>query len=144
MNASSFRIACRYVVFLFLAWPIAHRYLARTYDLNPWKMCGFAMYCDPHNVTVLITKPAGESELEFDRSKLSADLQNTFTDFSVRRYYFGKFAAPDDLIAELKTQVPQGESYSLIVQIQRLNPRTGMIVTKRDYFPIHGDETQAL
>ena len=47
------------LLLLVAVWPLAHRQLVVRFDVNPWKLYGFAMYCTPHDIAVDLIDRSG-------------------------------------------------------------------------------------
>ena len=86
-------------VVLFALWPAVHRGLVAAFDVNPWKLAGWAMYVRPHFPTqlALYTIRAGE---ETRVTEFTPREQTLADDFVERRYSLGRLASPESLARE--------------------------------------------
>lgn len=74
-------------------WPLVHHGLVRLYDVNPWKLFGFAMYAVPHQTTILkIESNAGSGWTPFDSN--NPQIQNTLRTYADRHSALGRLASP--------------------------------------------------
>ena len=73
-------------------WPIAQWYLVEKYDANPWKLCGFAMYCTPHEFGMdVIDTTRGRRVMSLKEIEATNDQYGLF--FTKRRH-LGKLYSP--------------------------------------------------
>lgn len=87
-------------VVLFGLWPAVHRGLVAVFDVNPWKLAGWAMYVRPHFASELVlSRLRGGEELPI--GALTPWEQTLADEFVERRYSLGRLASPDSLAQEL-------------------------------------------
>lgn len=86
------------VIVALALWPIAHHVLYRSYDTDPWKLYGLAMYCTPRpDVRVSLTAHSGQEEQEIPSRALSPELRTRVEEFARRRRVLGRLESPRDL-----------------------------------------------
>ncbi|MGH0030210.1 MAG: hypothetical protein ACQGVC_10495 [Myxococcota bacterium] len=92
----------------FAIWPAVHRVLVATWDVNPWKLAGWAMYARPHfpGRLVLRLNEGGQERL---LRELSPREQALAADFVERRYSAGRLASPDALAEALLARHPRAD-----------------------------------
>lgn len=90
------------LVAVVVVWPLLHRAIVAAYDVNPWKLGGFAMYttATPPVLTVAF-EPRGEGGVPIDRRELPAYVQQTLLAFEKRRHVLGNLARPDDFASQV-------------------------------------------
>ncbi len=87
-------------VVLFALWPAVHRGLVAVFDVNPWKLAGWAMYVRPHFASELVLSRLRGSE-ELPVGVLTPWEQTLADEFVERRYSLGRLASPESLAQEL-------------------------------------------
>lgn len=104
-------------VVLFALWPAVHRGLVYAFDMNPWKLGGWAMYARPHfppQIRLLRIR-AGEEIPLTDLTPLEQALAG---DFVESRYSIGRLASPEELAQQVLARVPRGEADALVVEVR--------------------------
>ena len=87
-------------IVLFALWPALHRGLVAVFDVNPWKLAGWAMYVRPHFGSELaLFRLRGSEELPV--GALTPWEQTLADEFVERRYSLGRLASPESLAREL-------------------------------------------
>ena len=131
----SFAVKRRVVrgLLLFLAvWPLVHRGLVEVYDISPWRLFGWAMYCRPIlsvNVGLVPEDQAGPME-----TVLPAALERETRRFTERRLALGRLADPAPLASAALAQLPRARSVIVVIQHNRLDPWSDTILGRREYF----------
>jgi hypothetical protein len=109
-------------------WPLAHRGLVAHFDVNPWKLSGFAMYTTPTPPILVVlmiedsTRPAALRPLR--EADLPAHTREALDDFRRTRHALGHLTRPD-AAARSVLRARQGLAHVLVV-VQRmwLDPAT--------------------
>ncbi len=104
-------------VVLFALWPAVHRGLVAAFEMNPWKLGGWAMYARPHFPAEirLLRIRAGEEIPVTDLTPLEHALAG---DFVERRYSIGRLASPERLAREVLARAPRAEAEAIVVEIR--------------------------
>lgn len=89
-----------FTLVLLSCWPAVQRLLVSYWNVNPWELCGFAMYVQPNlPVDVQIRAPSGEF---VDTEKLGPETQDAFRRYRERASTLGLLASSDELVSMLK------------------------------------------
>ncbi len=120
-------------------WPLAHRGLVAVYDVNPWKLAGFAMYTTPTPPVqvVLFERAAGENAeglAPIDEQTLPPTLRRQLARFRVERHALGALRSPDALGAALLEARRDLEWVVVAVQRMRLDRESARMTSRRDQF----------
>ncbi len=108
---------------LIALWPLAHRQLVTRFDINPWKLYGFAMYCTPHHVVVDIVDRSGSEPRRLEPEAFPLRLRHAHERFSARRSTLGVLHAPDELARTVLETLPEVRAFSVAVRIFSLQWR---------------------
>lgn len=128
--AAKRRLVLAFLVCL-AAWPLAHRFLVASFEIDPWRLCGWAMYCTPKlRVEVALVPERAGRPIELD---LPPPLREEADRFVERRAVLGRFVNPA-LLARSALNRLDADSVVLTIQHHRLDPRTNRIVGTREYF----------
>lgn len=137
---------------LFTVWPLAHRALVAAWDVDPWKLGGWAMYVRPRFpavVEVLALDRPGGRPVPFPFSAADADRVDAFAE---RRLTLGELAAPADLAEALFAAHPGLAGLLVRVRTRTLDPDTARLVERVERFayrrgphgaPLRGEATGA-
>lgn len=127
--------AKRRLVLTFLAgavlWPMAHRILVATYEIDPWRLAGWAMYCTPKlRVEVALVPEQAGRPVEL---AIPSDLREKANRFAERRAVLGRFSDPAGLARQALERL---DTDSIVVTIRRdrLDTTTSRIAGTREYF----------
>ncbi len=115
------------VLLLIALWPIAHRQLVARFDINPWKLYGFAMYCTPHHVVVDIVDRSGSEPRRLEPEAFPPRLRHAHERFSARRSTLGVLHEPDELARAVLETLPEVRAFSVAVRIFSLQWRDAEI-----------------
>lgn len=123
-------------VLLFVAfWPLVHRGLVARYDVNPWKLAGFAMYTTPTPpVQVVLFRRGAGGLVPIDERSLSPELQRRLARFRVERHALGALRRPDALGAALLEARPELAWVVVAVQRMQLDPGSARMTSRREQF----------
>lgn len=109
-------------------WPLAHFAVVRTFDLNPWKWFGWAMYTVPSDaINIYVIDDAGQRvPLHAAPPRLRQRLADTQHQFSTRLLQFGPGPSPDALAQVLFRAFPSHRRLRIYVQHVEMNRQTAM------------------
>lgn len=117
---------------LFTLWPLAHRALVAVWDVDPWKLGGWAMYVRPRFAPVVEVRPlAGPGGEGFAFSAEDAEHVDAFAQ---RRLTLGGLASPADLAAALLAAHPELPGVVVRVRTKSLDPQTARLVERVERF----------
>ena len=115
---------------LFLLWPFVHRALVAEYDVNPWRLFGFAMYCTPHRVGVRIAdRTKGRGEMLSSRAQPQS-VRDAVRLFYRKRAAFGMLHSPKRLADEIFASSPHIARLEVRVSLRRLDPSVSRLKVK--------------
>ena len=116
------------LIITLMLWVCVHRILVHMYFMNPWKLNGFAMYVNTHNIAIGIVDASSQERMiapqELNEQELFA-LKRTITMTEV----LGKLYYPDFLATTLLTERPHITQLKMRILIRSLRPFTGTEVT---------------
>lgn len=116
-------------------WPLVHRVLVARYDLNPWKLAGFAMYTTPTPpVLVVVLHDAGGRLAALDERALPVPARRALDRFRAERHALGRLRRPDDLARALFRARPDLDVLVVLVQRIQLDPATARMTSVRERF----------
>lgn len=110
---------------LFAVWPAVHRSLVAGWDVNPWKLAGWAMYARPHfppELRLYVLRGGGERPI----ARLTPWEQTLADELVERRYTLGELASSDDLARALLERT-RGEGVAIELRTRFLDPDTAHI-----------------
>ena len=87
---------------LFALWPLAQWTLVATYDVNPWKLAGWAMYARPSlppSINLFELRDRGVRPLPPET--WTASENERLRDYLARRHVIGRLADVDELARDL-------------------------------------------
>lgn len=122
-------------------WPLGHRTMVAVYDVNPWKLGGFAMYTTPTppiQVVAFETTAGGLAPL--DERELPEAARRVLRRFRVERHALGELRRPDDLGRSLLDARPDLERVVIAVQRMILDPDSARMTSKRRQYVIERPE----
>lgn len=106
---------------LVMLWPMAHRQLVTRFDINPWKLYGFAMYCTPHQLSVGLYALSGDRrERIVVSSAMPQELLDELDEFYRLRKTLGRLHEPDDLGQAILDALPAVETLMIQIVVIRL------------------------
>lgn len=121
------------LLLLAVVWPVFHRVLVLRYDVDPWKLFGFAMYCTPHSVAVDLIDRSGPRPREILREELPLSLRDDYDRFVARRATLGALQSPDPFARKLLEAMPGIERLTLAATVWSL-PFAGSELESRTAF----------
>jgi len=99
----------------FAIWPAVHRALVAVYDVNPWKLAGWAMYARPHfpsRLALYLVEDGAERPV----SGLDDWDQVMAAEYLERRYSAGRLASPRALADRLLARNAQADG--VVVEVR--------------------------
>ncbi len=133
---SGWRVRVILAVIAFVAvWPLIHRAAVAAYDLNPWKLGGWAMYSvvSPP-VLVVAFEPRGDGGIPIDRRELPVYAQHSLQQFEMRRHVLGNLHRPDDFAAQVLHARPVLSEVVVMVQRMVLDTKTATMVARTMHY----------
>lgn len=120
----------------FALWPLVHRGLVARYEVSPWRLGGWAMYCTPKlAVEVAVVPEVAGQPVELE---LPASLRERATRFARRRAELGRLVDSQTLAAHALETLAI-EQVVITIERRRLDPGTGRIAGTREYFRYRRD-----
>lgn len=122
-------------------WPFAHRVLVAVYDVNPWKLGGFAMYTSatPPVQVVAFARGAAGGLQPVDERALPAQARGRLRAFRIERHALGELRSPDDVGRALLDALPNEPWVIVAVQRMRLDPHSARLTSTRAQYPYERD-----
>ena len=117
---------------LFTLWPIVHHGLVLKFEINPWKLAGWSMYCmrpAPIEVDVMTAADALPEGWEMG---LPPEVQAAVDQFAYDRRMWGLLEEPDAVAAAVFEAAPELGEVRIRVKDRRLDRKTAHIVQKID------------
>jgi hypothetical protein len=115
---------------LFAVWPAAHRALVAAFDVNPWKLGGWAMYVRPHfppELRLYVLRGGNEREI----ARLTPWERTLADELVERRFVLGELASPDPLARALLERI-RGDGVAIELRTRFLDPATAHIGERVD------------
>lgn len=100
----------------FALWPALHHIATVTFDMNPWKLFGWSMYCVPRrwvDVDITLRDESGGRPLEYRQNE--ADLTALVDDYANRRWVYGHLQPPDRVAKRLFAKYPDASEFTIYV-----------------------------
>jgi hypothetical protein len=104
-------------------WPAVHHGLYRRYGIDPWKLCGFAMYTRPHaahQLQVLEVRDGEARPLRVRSPRLAAEAEH----LGRQRGALGELGSPDRLGRMVLAELPDVDHVRLVLQRVDFDCRT--------------------
>ncbi len=128
------RMALAAIAFVAL-WPLVHRGLVAAYDVNPWKLGGWAMYtAATPPVLVVAFEPRGQGGVPIDRTKLPVYAQQALQRFELRRHVLGNLHRPDEFAAHVLRARSDLSEVVILVQRMVLDPETARMTARTMHY----------
>lgn len=127
------------VVFTF--WPLVHRALVARYDVNPWKLCGLAMFCVPNPQTeVHVFDGSGALVRSIPRERVTpADLA-AVQEFRVHRNLMGRLVSHRSLARTILREHPEIDRVVIRIVTKRVDRETAMFTSRTEVHFVSRDE----
>ncbi len=130
MSPKSLRCTYTTVLAVLALWPAAQWYLVEQHDVNPWKFCGFAMYCTPHRVVVDVHDTSQSESRQLSEQQLEAMTGGEYTEFLEWRTQFGTLHSPADFAQAVLRASPEIQSIRVDVHVLQLDPATATVAVR--------------
>lgn len=131
------RIAIGLLVFV-AAWPLAHRALVARFDVNPWKLSGFAMYTTatpPVLVALMVEDPTPPATLRpLHEATLLPHTRAAIDTFRRERHALGRLVTPDAAGQAVLEARPDLDFVLVVVQRMWLNPSTALMESEKQNY----------
>ncbi len=128
MSGATRQRLMRWIVAGVLLWPIPHRVLVETWEVDPWELFGWAMYSEPAaRVQVRVDRLRGDRR---EPLRAMGELRDAIRGFAQRRTILGKLASPDALAGRVLAADPEADGLVVVMRRIRLDPRSRMLVTE--------------
>ncbi len=116
-------------------WPLAQRGLVSAYDINPWKLGGWAMYTVPTPpVLVALFKDENGQPVLLNEDELGKRLAQSLLEFRTKRHAIGDWLLPDDIARDVLSNRSDIPRMHIVVQRSYLASATGVIEVDRDVY----------
>lgn len=115
-------------------WPLLQFFAVRRFDVDAWKLAGFAMYSVPgpqHLVRVVGLDSRGR-QLPLHRNDYDPELRSLVTDYHWRRMALGRLASDRALAQHLLEARPSWDAVAIVVAIPALDRETAMVTIDFD------------
>lgn len=113
-----------------MLWPFVHRVLVAEYDVNPWRLFGFAMYCTPHRVGMEIAdRTNGRREVLPYRAQPQS-IRDAIMLFYRKRSALGRLHSPKRLADEIFVSSPHIARLEVRVSLTRLDASVSRLRAK--------------
>lgn len=104
---------------LLALWPLAQRALVVRFDVDPWKLGGFAMYCAPRpRVEIGLFDATDGDPVPIPPARLTASVREAVREFRARRILLGRLASYQPLARALLDARPEIER--LRIEVTRI------------------------
>lgn len=117
------RLVCTFLL-LFAAWPALQHTLVRVYGVDPWRLCGWAMYAVPgpmKTVRVVALRDAAAPQL-LNHAGYPREVERLVTTYRWRKQALGELASADRLAETLLALHPDWDGVALPVVTLVLDP----------------------
>ncbi len=120
------RVASAFILFV-AVWPLVHYGLCRTFDINPWKFNGFAMYTVPVRQIELVYVGIGNGREEriepFEHPALAKEAKR----FQQGVWTLGRLYPPHLLANMIFDEFPQYDEVLVVTGVYRINRETKLM-----------------
>lgn len=126
------RRALSLFLILFAIWPLIQYGLVRAYDVDPWKLMGFAMYCVPGPMkTVRVYEVSSDgSQRMLDFMAYDDEEKRVVDRFRELRRTLGDLQSSDELAEALLALHPDFEGVVVAVLSLKLDPESARLEPK--------------
>jgi hypothetical protein len=139
------------VLALLVAWPGVHYWMVTVGHADPWRLFGWAMYCQPRPAPRMFVaaRERGDAtpfdpDLDIERDPHAIDLRElqrragrelmTESEYA-RRQLWGRFAGRPDAVADrIFAMQPQVDRLRIGVRVPHIDPSTGRQAFRRSNF----------
>lgn len=135
------RLASVLILFV-VVWPLVHFALCKTFDINPWKFYGFAMYTVPMRQIELSYVGFTNGEPERINPYRNENVKDEANRFYRNVWILGKLYPPHLLADQLLDEFPQYEEILVVEGVYRINRETKLMdLYQRQYRYSRPDES---
>jgi hypothetical protein len=121
----------RLILLVLALWPPVHHVMVKSYDLNPWKLLGFSMYCLPHVASTFYIDETRVPARPI--SDVSPTLRAAMEDYSSTRNCLGRLAHPRGIARKILQEKPAIEALLIQIQVTRLDASSHVSEAGRSY-----------
>jgi hypothetical protein len=122
-------------------WPLCHRALVARYDVSPWALFGWAMFCTPKITVGLAVAGRSGGQLVDLGDRLSPSLLAEARRFVERRRAYGTLVAPRRLVDRLLASDPALDAVVITTSHYDLDPKSSRLTLRRITFTGYRDGT---
>jgi hypothetical protein len=132
MSLASKQSVLRVFFIVVALWPLIHFGATKAFDINPWKLCGFAMYTVPHpEPRVVLLALAGEATIPFGPDHVSDEAMERLKRFGFLRQGLGRLVTPERLGQRLLDEQPDIDGVRIEVHQKYIDLADGMLKLRR-------------
>ncbi len=118
-----------------LLWPPLQRLGVARWDVNPWKLGGFAMYAVPTPpVLVVVFEATREGFRPLDPRGFPDPVRREYDAFRMRRHALGALHEPEALARAVLVARPGWDGVVIAVQRMFLDPGSARMGSRRDRY----------
>lgn len=118
------------ILMMISVWPAYHYYLVHNFDLNPWKMFGFAMYCTTRAYQFEKYDTTGGRIRPINEELLTKSTVNSIERYALLRKDLGQLYEPDGIVKQMFDELPRTRAMAIIISTLWLDGSTGKIKKK--------------
>lgn len=116
-------------------WPLVHRALVERYDINPWKLGGFAMYTTPTPPVLVVALEGRQGALKpVDETALPDTARRALRDFRADRHALGELQTAEGVGRALLNARPDLDWVVVAVQRMKLDRQTARMTSTRQQY----------
>ncbi|MEE8143241.1 MAG: hypothetical protein V3T77_09080 [Planctomycetota bacterium] len=118
-----------------LVWPLIHRWLIVRYDISPWRLFGWAMYCEPKiEAFVDIKLMVGKRPVDWPGSRLPDRIEKERKRYAWRRFVYGRLVSPAELARISFETFPDVDRVEIRFRKVYLDGDTGHVEALRELY----------
>jgi hypothetical protein len=116
----------------FAIWPLAHRGLVARYEISPWKLFGWSMYCEPNLPPAISLQEVRRDGFRYpiDIRALPPEMQQRLDQFQRRRDVLGQLASPRVVADAVFDINPNFEGIAVVIQRYYIDTDSGRLGSK--------------
>ena len=120
------------LLLLISVWPLVHRGLVMRFEMNPWKLGGFAMYATVvPPLQVIVFQRTDEGVVPLDEKLLPPAVRERLARFRIERHALGQLRSPDDVGRAIQAARPELDWIVITVVRRTLDAETARIIETR-------------
>lgn len=128
------------LVVLVALWPLAHRALVLRYQVDPWRLGGFAMYTTYQSTLVALFEATPGGLRVVEESGFSSRTAAALERMRLRRRALGQLAEPTEALRRVYAERPDLENLVVVIQRLWIDPETGRIASEKEILPYRRGE----